>query len=132
MKNRHVIFYESRKIKEHEKKYVTHDLELVDILHALKMWRYSLIDKIFELRTDCSGLKYLFEKQNLIAIQTRWLEFMCEFDFDIKHIKGKGKKVVDALSRRIHAMHASVITICKSDLNPEFSKLSYQMNITFR
>ena len=30
---------------------------------------------------------------------------MCEFDFDIKHIQGKENKVVDALSRRVHAMH---------------------------
>ena len=36
-----------------------------------------------ELRTYRSGMKYLFEKQNLNAKQTRWLEFMCEFDFDI-------------------------------------------------
>jgi hypothetical protein len=34
----HVIFYESRKLKEHERNYVTHDLELVAVIHALKMW----------------------------------------------------------------------------------------------
>ena len=39
----------------------------------------------------------------------------CEFDFDIKNIKGKENKVVDALSRRVHAMHASAINMCKQD-----------------
>ena len=34
----HVICYESRKLKEHERNYVTHDLELAAIIHALKMW----------------------------------------------------------------------------------------------
>ena len=38
IQNNHVIFYESRKLKDHEKKYATHDLELVAIVHALKMW----------------------------------------------------------------------------------------------
>ena len=86
MKNGHVIFYETRKLKEHEKKYVTHDLELVSIVHALKMWRNYLMGKEFELRIDHSGLKYIIEKQNLNERETIWLEFLCEFDFDIKHI----------------------------------------------
>jgi hypothetical protein len=50
--------------------------------------------KRFELRTDHSGLKYLFEQPTLNARKTRWLEFLSEYDFDIKHIKGKENKVV--------------------------------------
>ena len=49
MHDNHVICYESRKLKEHEKNYATHDLELVAIVHALKMWRNYLMDIIFEL-----------------------------------------------------------------------------------
>ena len=41
---------------------------------------------------------------------------MCEFDFDIKHNKGKQDKFVDALSRRVHVMHVSSISMYKSDL----------------
>ena len=37
MQDNHVICYESRKLKEHEKNYATHDLELAAIVHALKM-----------------------------------------------------------------------------------------------
>jgi hypothetical protein len=87
--NGYVISYESRKLKEHEINYATHDLELAAIVHTLKMWRHYLMGKKFELRTDHSGLKYLFEKPTLNARQTRWLEFLSEYDFDIKHIKGK-------------------------------------------
>jgi hypothetical protein len=61
--------------------------------------------KRFELRTYHSGLKYLFEQLNLNSRKTRWIEFLSEYDFDIKHIKGKENKVVDALSRRVHLMH---------------------------
>jgi hypothetical protein len=44
------------------------------------------------------------------------LEFLSEYDFDIKNIKGKENKVVDALSRRVHEMHATTISMYKSDL----------------
>ena len=37
MQENHVIFYESRMLKEHENKYATHDMELVAIVHALNM-----------------------------------------------------------------------------------------------
>ena len=56
----------------------------------------------FKLRTDLLSLKYLFNYPNLNARQARWLEFLCEFEFDIKHMKGKENKVVYALSRRFH------------------------------
>ena len=45
----YVDSYESRKLKEHEKNYTTHDLELVAIIHALKMWRHYLIGRKFLL-----------------------------------------------------------------------------------
>ena len=61
MQDNHVICYKSRKMKEHEKNYATHDLELAAIIHALKMWRHYLMGRIFELRTYHCGLKYLFD-----------------------------------------------------------------------
>jgi hypothetical protein len=39
----HVVCYESWKLKEHRRNYVTHDLELVAIIHALNMWRHYLM-----------------------------------------------------------------------------------------
>jgi hypothetical protein len=44
------------------------------------------------------------------------LEFLSEYDFDIKHIKGKENKVVDALNRRVHELHATTINMYQSDL----------------
>jgi hypothetical protein len=106
-----VVCYESRKLKVHEKNYATHDLELAAIIHALRKWRHYLRGKRFELRTDHNGLKYLFDQPTLNARQIRWLEFLCEYDFDIKHIKGKENKVVDALSRKVHELHATTISM---------------------
>jgi hypothetical protein len=101
-----VVCYESIKLKDHEKNYETHDLELEAIVHTLKKWRHYLMGRRFELRTDHNVLKYLFDQPTLNARKIRWLEFLCEYDFDIKHIKGKENKVADALSRRVHELHA--------------------------
>ena len=72
--------------------------------------------KKFELWTNHSGLKYLFEQPTLNARKTIWLEFLSECYFDIKHIKRKENKVGDALSRRVHLMHATTINMHQSDL----------------
>ena len=89
MQYNYVVCYESKKLKEHESNFATHDLEIADIVHDLKMWRRYLRHRKFELRTYHYGLKYLFDQTTLNARQARWLEFLCEFDFEIKHIKGK-------------------------------------------
>ena len=34
--------------------------------------------------------------------------FLCEFDFEIKHIKGKENKVVYALNRKVHVASLSI------------------------
>jgi hypothetical protein len=70
----------------------------------------------FELRTNHYGLKHLFGKPTLNARQTRWLEFLSEYDFEIKHIKGKENQVVDALSRRAHEVHIAAINMYMTDL----------------
>jgi hypothetical protein len=38
-----VVAYPSRKLMKHEVHYPTHDLELVAMVHALKIWRHYLI-----------------------------------------------------------------------------------------
>jgi hypothetical protein len=48
------------------------------------------------------------------------LEFLSEYDFDISHIKGKENKIVDALSRRVHLMHDTTISMHQSDIIEEF------------
>ena len=70
----------------------------------------------FELRIEHNGLKYLFDQPTLNARQSRWLEFLCEYDFDIKHIKGKENKVADALNKKVHELHATAISMYRTDI----------------
>jgi hypothetical protein len=87
--NGHVVGYESKKLKEHERNYATHALELEVIVHALKMWRNYLMGKKFELRIGHNDLNYLFGYTTMNVRQVIWLELLSEYDFDINHIKGK-------------------------------------------
>jgi hypothetical protein len=111
-----VIYFESRKLKEHKRLYATHDLELAAIVHALKKWRHYLMGNKFDLSTNHNGMKYLFDQPTLNSRQSRWLGFLCEYDFDIKHIKGKENKVVDALTKRVHELHATTINMYQADI----------------
>jgi hypothetical protein len=60
MQDGHVVAYASRRLRKHELNYPTHDLELVDVVHALKIWRHYLMGKRCELYTDHKSLKYIF------------------------------------------------------------------------
>ncbi|MCO5573119.1 hypothetical protein L7F22_026884 [Adiantum nelumboides] len=41
------VAFTSRKLRIHEKNYLTHDLELLAIVHALKLWRHYLLGRRF-------------------------------------------------------------------------------------
>ena len=56
---------------------------------------------------DNISLKYLFDQQNINSRQARWLSFLSEYDFEIKHIKGKENKIVGASSRHTNLLYAS-------------------------
>jgi hypothetical protein len=111
-----VVGYESRKLNEHEANYVTHDLELATIVHALKMWRHYLMGRKFVLMTYHCGLRYLFDQPKLNARQARWMALLSEFDFEIKHVKGKENKVADALSRSMTIIHLAVVSTCEMNV----------------
>jgi hypothetical protein len=65
--NGFVICFEYKKLKEHERIYTTHDLEVAAIVHALNKWRHYLMGNRFELRTYHNFLKYLFDQPTLNA-----------------------------------------------------------------
>jgi hypothetical protein len=58
----------------------------------------------------------LFGQPTLNAKQTRRLGFLTEYDFEIKHIKGKENQVVDALSRRACEVHVATISMYRNDM----------------
>jgi hypothetical protein len=69
MQDGRVIAYISRKLRKHEENYATHDLELLAIVYALRLWRHYLIGWKFELKTYHCGLQHIFTESDLNARQ---------------------------------------------------------------
>jgi hypothetical protein len=64
----------------------------------------------FILLTYNSGMKHLFNQQDLNAQHARLLAFLSEFDFEVRHIKGKENKVADALRQRNNGLYEVIIS----------------------
>ncbi|XP_042400896.1 uncharacterized protein LOC121990913, partial [Zingiber officinale] len=89
MQHGRVVSYASRQLKEHEKNYPVHDLELAAIIFALKIWRHHLYGITFEILTDHKSLKYIFTQKELNLRQRRWMEFLKDYDCTISYHPGK-------------------------------------------
>ena len=63
MQDGKVVAYASRQLKPHEQNYPTHDLELVVVVFALKIWRHYLYTKKCRIYTDHKSLKYLLTQK---------------------------------------------------------------------
>ena len=107
------VAYESRKLRTHELNYPTHDLELLAVVHALKMWRHYLLGNSFKIKTDHKSLKWIFTQPDLNMRQRRWMELLHEYDFSIEYQPGKENVVADALSRK---STLSAISILQSSI----------------
>nr|KYP76432.1 Retrovirus-related Pol polyprotein from transposon 17.6 [Cajanus cajan] len=83
MQGGRVVAYASRQLKNHERNYHTHDLELVAVVFALKSWRHYLYGARFSVFSDHKSLKYLFDQKELNMRQRRWMEFLKDFDFQL-------------------------------------------------
>jgi hypothetical protein len=65
MKEGHVIAYSSHQLCPHEEHYLTHDLELATVVHALRTWRHYLLRNVAHIFTDHKSLKYFFTQSDL-------------------------------------------------------------------
>ena len=60
-----MVAYASRQLKKHEQNYLTHDIELVAVVFALKTWRDYLYGTTYQIFIDYKSLKYLFTQKDL-------------------------------------------------------------------
>jgi hypothetical protein len=65
MQEGQVISYSSRQLRLHEEHYPSHDLELVAVLMALRMWRHYLHGNVVHIYTYHKSLKYIFHSTRL-------------------------------------------------------------------
>nr|GEX67418.1 putative reverse transcriptase domain-containing protein [Tanacetum cinerariifolium] len=100
MQREKVVAYASRQLKIHEKKYVTHDLELGSIVFALKIWRQYLYGTKCMVFTDHKSLQHILDQKELNMRQRYWLELLSDYDCKICYHPEKANVVADALSRK--------------------------------
>jgi hypothetical protein len=65
MQDGRAIAYGSRLLRRHEDHYLTYDLELLVVVHALKVWSHYLLGNLVHIYTDHKSLKYLFTQSDL-------------------------------------------------------------------
>jgi ribonuclease HI len=97
--DKHVAYF-SEKLNDAKKKYSTYDKEFYAVIQALKKWRHYLMPREFILYSDNHALQFITKQEKLNKKHAKWVEFMHNFTFVIKHISGNANKVADALSRR--------------------------------
>jgi len=97
MQHGRIIAYASRQLRNHERNYPTHDLELAAVIFALKIWQHYRYGVFCEIYIDHKSLKYIFTKKELNMHQRRSLELMKDYDLTIHYHPGKADVVADLL-----------------------------------
>jgi hypothetical protein len=95
-----LIAYFRKKLNEAKEKYSTYDKKFYAIIQALKKWSHYLIPKELFLYSDNHALQFVTQQEKLNQRHVKWVEYMQNFTFVIKHILGTSNKVANALSRK--------------------------------
>jgi hypothetical protein len=108
MQDARAIAYVPRQLWHHEEHYPTHDLELLTVVHALKVWRQYLLDNLVHIYTYHKRLRYLFTQPDLNMRQWRWLELIKDYELEVHYHPGKENVVADALRRKHWCNHLTI------------------------
>ncbi|KAL0546488.1 hypothetical protein IC582_016398 [Cucumis melo] len=122
-----VVAYASRQLKSHEQNYPTHDLELAEVVFALKIWRHYLYGEKIQIFTDHKSLKYFFTQKELNMRQRRWLELVKDYDCEILYHPGKANVVADALSRKVS--HSAALITRQAPLHRDLERAEIAVSV---
>ena len=108
MQSGRVVAYGSRQLKNQERSYPTHDMELAAIVFALKIWRHYMYVERFEVFSDHKSLKYIFTQWDLNMRQRTWMKYLEDYEFTLHSHPNKENVMADALGRKSQGELASI------------------------
>ncbi|KAL0364744.1 UNVERIFIED_CONTAM: Retrovirus-related Pol polyprotein from transposon.6 [Sesamum angustifolium] len=129
VQDKHPVAFESRKLKDAELRYSTHEKEMTAVVHCLEAWRHYLLGTKFTVVTDNVANTYFKTQRKLSPKQARWQEFLGEFDFEWVHRPGKHNDVADALSRKLVEEYVAALTVVESDFLDQIRKVPRRMRV---
>lgn len=107
----HQIAYFSEKLNEAKQKYSTYDKEFYVVVQALRYWRHYLLLQEFVLFSDHEALRYLGSQKKLNPRHAKWVKFLQEYIFVLKHKAAVENKAVDVLSRKVVLLHTMSVQV---------------------
>ena len=98
------VAFASKKLSSAELNYSQIDKEALSIVYGVTKFKYYLLGRNFELRTDHKPLLGLFGKSKCIPVNAnariqRWSIILSQYSYDLYHKPGKNNVVADMLSR---------------------------------
>jgi len=98
----HPIAFHLRSFQRAELNYNVHDKELLVIVEAFKKWQHYLEGLAIptEVFTDHKNLTYFCNTKMLTCQQIRWLEFLSQFNLEIKFCPRRLGKKLDVLTHQ--------------------------------
>ncbi|KAL0445817.1 UNVERIFIED_CONTAM: Transposon Tf2-11 polyprotein [Sesamum latifolium] len=89
----HPVAFESRKLKDVERRYSVHEKELLVVVHCLRLWRHYLLGSPFMVKTDKTA-----------------------FHFVLEHRAGSSNHVANALSHRADLASLGLVAALSSSV----------------
>ena len=96
-----VVEYASKALATSEKNYPITEMECLGVVWAVDKFRQYLGALPFTVYTDHAALITMQTHMNLTPKRARWLAYLQQYEFTIKHKKASENAVADVLSRFI-------------------------------
>ena len=105
--NEYSVEYRSKTFKRHELNMGITEKEMGAVVFGVREFRHYLIGRPFTIYTDHSALTYLLNLKEPTGKLARWVMFLSQFDYNIKHRRGKIHCNADFLSRPV--LYAAIL-----------------------
>ncbi|KAK4409345.1 hypothetical protein Sango_0007500 [Sesamum angolense] len=67
MQDNHPVTFESRKLKDVERRYSVHEKELMAVVHCLRLWHHYLLGSPFVVKTDNTAVSHFMTQPKLTS-----------------------------------------------------------------